>query len=302
MKLEIDLSKLINARHSMGAEEISLDVTKPELSPLESQLKESGKVVLQGKELFKELKFPYGLTAIGNTPVTVHIYEPRPLWKWKKKDEAPEPRFHVFECEKIKEMIAKKEFSKRYVSTSHEDETDATFSISPWNPESERNEGEEEKKLKICRYCLDGLHYDGYSKDLSKREKKEIVENFDLFKFWAEHKPMFWTLPSPTADDYPRDYPSNWAEKSRQLRRDKGWKCECCSVLLKAKKELLHSHHKDRDHYNCEPSNLASLCIICHKARHRDFSAMRIANEDKEAIRKARTDQRLDIICSNCDS
>ena len=76
-------SKIINLRsfrHSIRA------------NPIEIQLEEKGKVLLSADEVEKYLSFPAGLATIGNTQVTLHIYQP-----FEDKDELslPLPRGQI---------------------------------------------------------------------------------------------------------------------------------------------------------------------------------------------------------------
>ncbi|VEP11494.1 conserved hypothetical protein [Hyella patelloides LEGE 07179] len=78
-------------------------------------------------------------------------------------------------------------------------------------------------------------------------------------------------------------YPYNWQELSLSVREKNGWRCSCCGKrcykLGEIPKELtrsewsgaiLQTHHRDFNCSNNSPSNLTSLCSICHLNVHRN--------------------------------
>ena len=60
------------------------------------------------------------------------------------------------------------------------------------------------------------------------------------------------------------EYSVNWKKNSRVYRALKGWTCERCGINLDDRKDLLHTHHKDRDKKFSTEYNLEALCVLCH--------------------------------------
>lgn len=57
-------------------------------------------------------------------------------------------------------------------------------------------------------------------------------------------------------------YSPEWTYKLRlQIRRRDGFECQNCGIH----KRGLDVHHIDKDKWNCDPSNLISLCRSCHR-------------------------------------
>ena len=56
--------------------------------------------------------------------------------------------------------------------------------------------------------------------------------------------------------------------------------CETCGV----KGSKMHIHHKDRNPYNNEPSNLLVLCKHCHSRRHDVDEALQDIKEEDYAL------------------
>jgi len=63
-------------------------------------------------------------------------------------------------------------------------------------------------------------------------------------------------------------YPLAWTETLKKaIRQRDNYTCQVC--FKKQKKPLLSIHHIDYDKNNLDPSNLISLCVICHsKTNH----------------------------------
>jgi len=57
------------------------------------------------------------------------------------------------------------------------------------------------------------------------------------------------------------------APRSRHHRRDVADRCERCGWVADHP-SLLDVHHRDGNHANDAPENLATLCPICHRREH----------------------------------
>lgn len=283
----------------MGAEKISLGRLR-ELTPIERRLGKEGKLVLTGEELLKNLRDPppCGLLVIGNTQVTLHIFEPRARPGF---DRANDPKFHVAFCKTLEEMEAKGRFD-RYVANSHPGGKKSPFEISPWNPDTGKNEGKEKAELLVCQNCMTHLNYNDFNTLPKGYPRLQFVKNFDLEKFLETHQPIFRTLPIYTAANFPGGgYPANFSEISIKFRQSKDWRCECCRANFSRRHGLLHTHHKNGNPAESGLGNLAALCALCHKKQPM-HNHMHISRKDEAAIMAIRQKQGLDIRCSKCDS
>lgn len=74
----------------------------------------------------------------------------------------------------------------------------------------------------------------------------------------GENSPI-WKGPGKRASE---EYSPKWTPKLRYaIRRRDDFKCQNCGVH----KRGLDVHHIDKDKWNCDPSNLISLCRSCHR-------------------------------------
>ena len=68
----------------------------------------------------------------------------------------------------------------------------------------------------------------------------------------------------------PFDYEALWWQKlSRKYRKEKGWRCEKCKLLLSYDTDYLHTHHIRGTQYN-KREDLKALCIGCHSEQPGD--------------------------------
>ena len=65
------------------------------------------------------------------------------------------------------------------------------------------------------------------------------------------------------------DYASDWKTIARQIRDRDEWTCQDCGERRKRWGHSLHVHHIDENKLNNDPSNLVSLCALCHRDAHR---------------------------------
>jgi hypothetical protein len=267
MKLSVNIQRLENARISIGAlkAEIGTISSKRNVdrSPIEIELLEKGSLVLSGEELDEVLHFPAGIAAIGNTQITLHIFQPFATADDLKLIPSPKPRYHVADCLTLEEMRRKGRFN-RYVSTA---DADGYFRAEPWDFETKTRGDEVKAALAPCQNCLKALNYDGFE-EKKQRDRKSIVNSFDIKKFFENYEPIFRCLPLFDANDFPEgNYTSDWARISEEIRRNAQWKCLNCGVHLSEHRHLLHVHHKDGNRGNNRKSNLEPLCCLCHKLK-----------------------------------
>ena len=221
MKLNIDFRRLEQTRASINAPKAELgDIREPRVidrSPTETKLLEQGYLTLSGDELGKSLHFPAGIAAIGNTQITLHIFQPivnASVTDLQKKP-APALRYHVVDCVTLVEMRQRKRFD-RYVSTA---KTSGYFRVEPLlDPVTQTRGNEMLSMLAPCRNCLKFLNYDGFD-EKNWVDQKLIQNDFDIEKFFKNYEPVFRCLPLYNPDNFPEgNYTSDWARISEDLR------------------------------------------------------------------------------------
>lgn len=298
MKLNVDFSGIDNARKSIGAEKAHIEnisSTATTINPIEIRLIKEGEIVLSGNELLEQLTYPAGLLAIGNTQITLHIYDPFEDHETLEAIPANSPKFHICDCRTLESMKDQGRFN-RYVTSNR---TDGYFKVRPYNKLTRSRHDALEAVLLPCKNCLRQLDYQGYK--YARREQRDnIVMNFSVEDFFEDFKSIFRCLPLYTQEAFPEgSYSSSWAKTSRDARHKARWTCSCCKVNCEEAKGLLHTHHKDGNRGNDRPSNHEILCATCHK--NRPFHGrMHIKPDEKLRLEHLRIDQGLTRHCASC--
>jgi hypothetical protein len=299
MRLEIDFSGIEIALSSIGG-------TKAEIGPLrnarqilnliELQIIEKRSVVLGGEELAKHLSTTAGLLSIGETQITLHIYDPFFVDKESLSEKpALKPKFHIMECTTITNMRDMGR-GNRYVPGNR---NDGLFKVRPYDDLTAKRGDEMEAYLQPCQNCLKELNYDDFAY-LTNKGKSKVLSNFDLKNFFEDFESIFRCLPLYTTETFPKgDYSKEWAQISYASRRKANWICSCCKVNCSQNHGLLHVHHKDGNRGNNKPSNLEVLCLACHKACP-FHGGMYYSASNKKKLENLRISQKLGRICPNC--
>ena len=117
--------------------------------------------------------------AIGNTQVTLHIYDPF-VDEFKLSElPADQPKFHMTECRTIEYMRNRGRFN-RYVTSVR---ADGYFSVRPWDEITSKRGEAMEAMLDPCKNCLKSLDYYGWASATS-RQKNVIMRAFSIEKFY----------------------------------------------------------------------------------------------------------------------
>ena len=288
MKLNIDLGRLEAARRSIGAPRAAIGALAKrrsfDRSPLEIELIDSGSIILSDKELEEVLHFPGGLAAIGNTQITLHIFQPFNSEDELSQSPAPAPKFHVADCSVLETMRQRGRFN-RYVSTAN---ATGYFRVEPWDHVQTVRGEEMEAHLAPCIVCLKQIDYGGFETK-PKSVRDQIVANFNIEEFFSNYEPIFRCMPLYTPDNFPEgNYSADWARISEQVRMRSDWTCGSCGVELSDHRSLLHVHHRDGNRGNNRPSNLVVLCCLCHSAQpfHEKMYVRKSDRELLEALRR----------------
>lgn len=194
-----------------------------------------------------------------------------------------EPRFHVAECTTLGWMKTHQKFEFKYVVTTRED---GNFLINHI-----RNHGHTSKwtKLRVCQNCLDRLAFDKFSHNLSKSQKRAIVTQFTIPRFFEKYpRSLLSEHPAYDAETAPiNNYTSYWDKISARIRSKRGWKCARCSRDLSAphNQKHLHVHHINGLKYDNRDENLKVLCIGCH-AEQPQHAHLKSTPDYQEFIRR----------------
>lgn len=299
MQIKVDFSGLELALATIGG--VKADIgqlrnTRQIINPIELKIKEQGSIILSGAELIEHLSTTAGLLSIGETQITLHIFDPFEDEESLSEIPARKTRFHVTECKTIEDMRDKGR-GNRYVSSAR---NDGLFEVRPYDSITKVRGEKIEAYLQPCHNCLMSLNYDKYSELSTKSARTELLSNFKLEKFFEDFKSIFRCLPLYTSETFPEgDYPSNWARISWEAREKVGWICSCCRLNCSQNTSLLHTHHLDGNRGNIRPSNLEVLCIACHKARPFHSNLHYPANL-KMKLESLRVTQKIPKNCSKC--
>ena len=188
------------------------------------------------------------------------------------------PRFHIANCRTLIEMKSSGRFERYVVSEREDGNFHIRYDSGPLKI----------TKLDVCQNCLDKLSWNGFSSDMSKNSRTQIVSSFLPKLFFDKYpKSLHPVIPSYTSATAPiNEYPQNWEEISRELKKQLGYRCQeygCTIQLSHSDSKFLHVHHKNSLKNDCSPENLICLCIRCH-ASQPNHSHMKSLPEYSEFI------------------
>ena len=213
-----------------------------------------------------------GRILVGGREAIVHIQD---TWHSREMLTArPEDskKFHLFHCQTLEQMLSSGRF-ERYVAT---DRTDGLFTVH--SREADNTSHTLDARLAVCKNCM------------SRTDHTGSRETFDLNAFLAhsDRAPREGPMPSTRdTDGRSSGYTSNWPTLSAKTRERAGWQCSKCKVHLQAHPALLHVHHVNGVKSDNTPSNLAVLCVLCHRDEP-SHSHIAVTVDNERIIREAR--------------
>jgi len=174
------------------------------------------------------------------------------------------PRFHLAMCSTLGQMIEHGRYQKRYVVSTRDDGRFRIHRIRNGNIKKL------EEPLDVCQNCLEELHYENFSLQMSASKRKMAVQKFSLETFFDEFgRTCVWA--TPRYDDKhapPNVYSVQFYRIAQAIKERRGYRCENqkCQIDLSGREDrrFLHAHHIDADKSDNHPSNIKLLCIRCH--------------------------------------
>ena len=281
MHLSVDFSALHAAVARMGAAGFdpgSLIHRQAEpLDPIDVGLKGGLEIAI------REIDSENGLLSYKGRQVLLYIQDHGHSAQAALEDGSTGRKFHVADCTALKSMRKKNRF-ERYVVTN---DLSGEFYISGRDYRS-GSLVEGRTRLKVCKYCLGELNYQGYKTG----NRGAVFKRFRLERFFSTYSSFFPHLPKRLAGTPDSDYTADWPAIAGAYKADQGFRCEKCGVDLSEHRELLHGHHRDGVKTNNSRSNIRALCAHCH--RHQpSHEHMFVPHSDTQLINRLRREQKL---------
>jgi hypothetical protein len=203
---------------------------------------------------------PDGTLAYKNQRVVLYIRDIRHYRNRSIGDDGLS-RFHVSNCEKLKEMRAHKRYDRYVVATRDT----GIFQI---NLMSEAGKFEKaDRQLNVCQFCLGTINWQDFVEHRKYKERRaEIVSSFKLQMFFTRYGKTFISeSPKYTEETGPlNDYDKNFQMIAQKIKEKRGYRCAKCGSDLSNYKKYLHAHHVNGLKYDNSESNIELLCIGEH--------------------------------------
>lgn len=178
------------------------------------------------------------------------------------------PMFHIYSCEKIKEMINEGK-KHRYKASSR---SDGLFYLI-------KSKKKWYESLEICKYCLDK-----YNSQFKINKTKQDFPLKEYIKKPIDH--LGFVDISIDICTVPNTYTGSWSAISKKIKEQQKYLCSNCKRNFSKPecKRFLHTHHVNADKRNNSRENLQVLCIECHSKEH-NHSHIKQNNAYKEYLK-----------------
>lgn len=286
MKLDVNLSRLIRQRSSIGAERVTWRSIRSrqhtqwlkrellrmgkEVGIVELSVDSDNKLVKDGKQYL------------------AHIKETRE--SRESLSTAPKLRFHVCFCEHLRKMKEIDRYDSRYVQTTRKN---GKFYVLPVRPHGAKPSSEcVQAKLRVCKWCLGELKWKGFDYHaMGKSQQEQIQRDFSIEEYFnLYNEENDFDVPMDYEVNIDDGYPENWQSISESVRMEAGWACEECGVKLEDAKWLLQVHHINGKLRDCNRNNLQALCCECH-ANQPLHEQIEVSGTARMKMRKIRAEQ-----------
>ncbi|MBF0187654.1 MAG: HNH endonuclease [Magnetococcales bacterium] len=277
MKLNISFPELQQLVRRMGAGLVRWQSTADNLEPIDIR-----QVLLKGKEIgIDEISVDAdGLLTYQGEKVLLYIKNTRLAKETLQFEREKSPKLHFSDCRTLDHMRNVGRFDRYIVTTN----TSGEMEMGYHNPKTGER-GTIRTRLFVCRNCLYKTNYKKY-RIKNSVGKTHIRDTYSIREFFESFTSDFKNKPTYTDVTVPRGgYSDNWDQISKRVRKQAGWKCAECGVVLSEQgyRNLLHVHHVDGVTRNNSRSNLRVLCALCHK-KEPQHGHLRVTPDDRAKI------------------
>lgn len=173
------------------------------------------------------------------------------------------PKFHVSNCQKLRDMRAQRRFFSRYVVATRDD---GKFQINLTQDRGEPRTSFEE--LRVCQYCLSEIRYENFSYNLARATRAKIVSAFSVKRFFELWPVALVDVTGLDTDATAplNDYSGDFGLHASAAKERARYRCTDCAVDLSPShlRQYLHAHHENGLKFDNRTDNLRVLCIRCH--------------------------------------
>lgn len=279
VKISVDFSNLWNEVRKITPDtaDFALDSGRRGVDPIDIQLDEGKEVDIEG------INFEGLLASVNGRQVLLYIPDHSFKFSEVVSGEKGGNKFHVADCKTLEMMRREKRF-ERYIVTNNMSGKFRIFGKGRFD----NNKAEAEVSLFVCKNCLIKLNYKG-AEEYSLRQG--VVDSFSIPEFFETYSSCFRYEPKGFRNRE-EGYVAGWSDIASKLKKDKGFQCEKCRVVLKDHKRLLHVHHVNGVKSDNNPANLKALCMDCHR-KEPMHSHMHIKHVDMKMLTRLRKEQDL---------